>query len=171
MSATNITSKCRIASIGPDDADDSTSRREFRPDHIFGKDKVVTAAQSLGRIPTSSASLARSAVIVSITSSCSTSATCAVCCHVFSLLSPDQDTSLARQELSGHPASTPTCCGQDHRVPRGRRTASSLRTPRRLSSHRNDTGAPIPARRRCASLNTMMWSKHSRRIEPMSRST
>jgi putative transposase len=43
--------------------------------------EVVTAAQSPCRIPTSSASLARSAVNVSITSSSSTSATCAVCCH------------------------------------------------------------------------------------------
>jgi hypothetical protein len=31
---------------------------------------------------------------------------------VFSLLSPDQDASIARQGLSGRPASTPTCCGQ-----------------------------------------------------------
>jgi hypothetical protein len=47
-------------------------------------------------------------------------------------ISPDQDASLARQALSGLPASTPTCCWQDL-VPRGRRTASSLRTPRRLA--------------------------------------
>jgi len=67
-------------------------------------------------------------------------------CHLRGVLSSYfQDASLARQGLSGHPASTPTCCGQDRRVPRGRRTASSLRAPRRLSSHRDDTGAPIPA--------------------------
>ncbi len=66
-------------------------------------------------------------------------ARCAVI--IFSVLSPDQDASLARQGLSGHPASTPTCCGQDHRVARGRRTASSLRTSRRLSSHRDDAGS------------------------------
>jgi hypothetical protein len=107
--------------------------------------EVVTAAQSPWQNPYVERVMARSAVSVSITSSSSTSATCAVCCHRISLLSPDQDASLARQGLSGQPASTPTCCGQDHRVPRGRRTASSLPAPRRLSSHRDDTGAPIPA--------------------------
>ena len=51
------------------------------------------------------------------------------------------DASFTRQGLSGYPVSTATCCRQDHRVPRGRRTASSLRTPRRLSSHLDDTDA------------------------------
>jgi hypothetical protein len=96
-----------------------------------------------GRILTSSASLARSVVSVSITSSSSTRVTCAVCCHhIFSIITRPGRIS-PRQGLSGHPASTPTCCGQDHRVPRGRRTAPSLRTPRRVSSHHDDTGAQL----------------------------
>ena len=46
-------------------------------------------------------------------------------------------------DCGGHPANTPTCCRQDHRAARGRRTASSLQTPRRLAIV--TTQAPGPA--------------------------
>src|SRR5262245_55810058 len=43
MSATNITSKCRIASIGPDDAMILPYDANSGPDHIFGKDRGQAA--------------------------------------------------------------------------------------------------------------------------------
>ena len=69
------------------------------------------------------------------------SVTCAACCHRILLLSQDQNASLARQGLSGEPHRSPTRCRQDHRVPRGRWTASSLRAPGCLNSceYRTDT--------------------------------
>ena len=49
-----------------------------------------------------------------------------------------QNASLARQGLSGASPHTATLCRQDHRLPRGRRSASSLRTSRRMTSEVNE---------------------------------
>jgi hypothetical protein len=56
-------------------------------------------------------------------------------------------TSRTRQRLSGEPPDTPTQCRQDHRVPAGRWSASSLRATRGLASSRGRKSAPLSASR------------------------
>jgi hypothetical protein len=58
-----------------------------------------------------------------------------------------QNASLARQGLSGEPHRSPTRCRQDHRVPRGRWTASSLRAPGCVNSCGRRTDTPISVSR------------------------
>jgi hypothetical protein len=54
--------------------------------------------------------------------------------EIFSISSQGQNTSLTRQGLSAASPHTASLCRRDHRVPGGRRSASSLRTSRRMTS-------------------------------------
>ena len=56
-----------------------------------------------------------------------------------------QNASLAQQGLSGAPSDTTSLCRQDYCVPGGRRSASSLRTSRRVNYCGDRTGGPVPA--------------------------
>ena len=66
----------------------------------------------------------------------------------FSIPSQDQDASLAKQGLSAASPHTTSLCRQDHRLPGGRRFASSLRMTRCMSSWGDRNGMPVsgPAR-------------------------
>src|SRR5712671_6629914 len=58
--------------------------------------------------------------------------------ELFSISSRDQNTSLTRRGLSAAAPHSASLCGQDYRLPRGGRSASSLRTSRRVTSRVNE---------------------------------
>jgi hypothetical protein len=97
-----------------------------------------------------------------------------LCHHIFSIITRPGRISRSTR-IVRTPGSTPTCCGQDHRVPRGRRTASSLRTPRHLSSHRDDPGRPVRPeswfRSATNPLDAIAPSTRARRLGPDSASS
>ena len=70
--------------------------------------------------------------------------------ELFSVSSQDQNPSLARQGLSAASPHTASLCRQDHRVPRGGWSASSLRTSRRMTS---EVSEPTRRLRREGSLH------------------
>ena len=57
--------------------------------------------------------------------------------------SQDQNTSLTRQGLSAASPHTASLCRRDHRVPGGGRSASSLRTSRRMTSEVRQPTRPL----------------------------
>ena len=61
---------------------------------------------------------------------------------IFSISSPNQNASLARQGLPRDPSNTPANRWQDHCLPGGRRPASSLRTTRCMNSWGDRNGMP-----------------------------
>src|SRR5688500_11358887 len=70
--------------------------------------------------------------------------------EVLSISSQSQNTSLARQGLSASSPHTASLCRRDHRVPGGGRSASSLRTSRRLTA---EVSEPMRLLRREGSLH------------------
>src|ERR1700692_1349171 len=63
--------------------------------------------------------------------------------ELFSISSQDQNTSLTRQGLSAASPHTAALCRRDHRVPGGGRSASSLRTSRRMTSEVRQPTRPL----------------------------
>ena len=109
----------------------------------MGIEEIVTAPRSPWQIDMQSASSARSAANVWITSSLQRASLARRPVELFSISSQGQNTSLTRQGLSAASPHTASFCRRDHRVPGGGRSASSLRTSRRMTSEVRQLTRPL----------------------------
>ena len=105
--------------------------------------RLLPRRDHLGRIHMSSASSARSAGNVWITSSSSTSVTCAASCRdIFNIITGPEYISHSTRIVRSLAAYSPLC-RRDHRVPGGGWSASSLRTSRRMTSEVRQPTRPL----------------------------
>jgi len=106
---------------------------------VMGMNEVVTAPRSPWQNPYVERSSARSAANAGSHHHLQQASLAARPLQVFSISSLDKNTSVTRQGLSAASPPTASLCRRHHRVPGGGRSASSLRTSRRLISEVNET--------------------------------